>query len=61
MITEIGLGVAIIFLLALEAWAGIDKGPNSPWITTVIRSYVKRYPALAFAAGFIAGHLLWGG
>lgn len=56
--TEIGLGIAIIFLLGLEGWALINKRERDT-ISEVTWRVTLRKPFIAFLVGFLCGHLFW--
>lgn len=52
------LGVVILGLLAIEAWALLNASPGDT-ISETVWLITSQQPWLTFLAGFLAGHLFW--
>ena len=56
--------VSVVFLLAVEGWTLADQ-TQANHITAVVRQAFDKEPGvfmwLAFSAGWLGGHLFWGG
>jgi uncharacterized integral membrane protein len=56
--TTLILVATVVFLAAWSAFAAYRWGEAAS-VSAIVTHYAKRWPALAFGLGFVAGHWLW--
>ena len=54
----VGIALAVLILLAAEAVALANRETGDT-ITDIVREAVHRWPALAFALGYLMAHFTW--
>ena len=56
MLTDVILGLVLVVLLALEAYALTGR---APLITSRVRHHSKKLQLIPFLAGLLCGHFWW--